>query len=505
MTHAPRNSILPALDASNDARLDALLAAAQGIAERALEFAREAQSYARQRQPSPSTLPALSSPSADTAAPRAPESFGPAGAARSQASAVRATLLAYHSALHLAQEHGDEACAARNALHLAHLYDEHGVPDLAYEHALVALSGHADLSHREHLDATLLIARVCRALREYSEALSHLHAAERLAEATYDHARRDAAVLLRARVRADLDRPHETLEEVQALLGKATFPATPGQAHLLLAETTFAGDADAGERRLTLAARLARDAGDEATERAAVLGLARVTLRLGRPDDALPLATQALRLAESAPPAFAKDVHLVLSRVYETLGDASAALTHFKAHHHLDEQARAAHHERAAIARDAYRSALRARATAPSDATSAPRQDAALGERANFERQLAHEFARAEHLDYPLTLVIVDLPDLPSAADERAAVLRDVAEILGDHAHDLDIVARLDETRFALLLPGADGEHARLLAERVRADVRARHASHLRVGLCDDLTLEEPEAMIEAAARLASV
>lgn len=503
MTHAPRNSILPALDASNDARLDALLAAAQGIAERALEFAREAQSYARQRQPSPSTPPALASSSADTTALRFPLSSFTAGGARPEASAVRATLLAYHSALQFAQENGDQTCAARNALHLAHLYDEQGVPDLAYEHALVALSDHADLSHREHLDATLLIARVCRDLREYSEALSHLHAAERLAEAAYDHARRDAAVLLRARVRADLDRPHETLEEVHALLGKATFPATPGHAHLLLAETTFAHDADAGERHLSLAARLARDAGDEATERAAILGLARTTLRLGRPDDALPLATQALRLAESAPPAFAKDVHLVLSRVYETLGDASAALTHFKAYHHLDEQARAAHQERAAVARDAYRSALRARSK--DAASSERREEDARSGRAEFERRLAHEFARAEHLDYPLTLVIVDLPDLPSAADERAEVLRDVAEILGDHAHDLDTVARLDETRFALLLPGADGEHARLLAERVRADVRARHAAHLRVGLCDDLTLEEPEAMIEAAARLASV
>ncbi|PYE54226.1 GGDEF domain-containing protein [Deinococcus yavapaiensis] len=516
MTHAPRNSTMPAFDASNDANLDALIATAQGIAERALEFAREAEAYARQRQALPTFLTVYDSsgfvahaspPSTPIRATSAAKRKRTASEASSDRHALRTTLLTSHSALYFAQEQADAACTARHALHVAQLYSDEGVPDLAYEHALVALDQRGDLSQREHLDALLLTAHACRALREYSEALTHLHAAERLAEATYDHARRDAAALLRARVRADLGRAEETHEEVLALLDKATFPATPGKAYLLLGETTFAHDVNACEQYFARALHLARDAGDENTERAAILGLARAALHLGRPAEALPLATHAFRLAECAAPEEVRDVHLVLSRVHETLGDAGAALTHFKAYHHLDEQVRAASEERIAIARDAYRAAVRNRPVLP--ARPAPRAEplgASVVQRSEFERKFAHEFARAEHLDYPLTLVIVDLADLPPTEAQRAAMLRDVTEILADHAHGLDTVAHLDDARFALLLPGADGEHARLLAERVHAEIRARHATPLRVGLCDDLTLEDPEAMLEAAtAELAAV
>ena len=53
------------------------------------------------------------------------------------------------------------------------------------------------------------------------------------------------------------------------------------------------------------------------------------------------------------------------------------------------------------------------------------------------------------------------------------AVLRELADVLTHSSRGGDVVARIGGEEFVILLPGADGETAGVVAERMLAEVRA--------------------------------
>ncbi len=95
-----------------------------------------------------------------------------------------------------------------------------------------------------------------------------------------------------------------------------------------------------------------------------------------------------------------------------------------------------------------------------------------------LHQRLEEEMARSRRHDTPLACVMLDIDHFKAINDTRGhavgdAVLREVASILRRHIRKSDIAVRYGGEEFVLVLfsNGADG--ARLVAERIRADVES--------------------------------
>jgi len=98
--------------------------------------------------------------------------------------------------------------------------------------------------------------------------------------------------------------------------------------------------------------------------------------------------------------------------------------------------------------------------------------------RGDFERILEEQMARAVKKRYPLTLLIIELDQLPTIREQRGDyayefVLRGTAAILRDVFRTTDTICRFSDTEFAVILPKADLENSQIPAERAREAVLA--------------------------------
>jgi diguanylate cyclase (GGDEF)-like protein len=92
--------------------------------------------------------------------------------------------------------------------------------------------------------------------------------------------------------------------------------------------------------------------------------------------------------------------------------------------------------------------------------------------------RVREEIARAAREDQPLCCVLIDLDDFKRVNDELGhpagdALLRRVADALHAEVRPYDQVARYGGDEFVLVLPGAEEQTARAVAERVRVRVQA--------------------------------
>lgn len=102
-----------------------------------------------------------------------------------------------------------------------------------------------------------------------------------------------------------------------------------------------------------------------------------------------------------------------------------------------------------------------------------------VANRRQCEEALHGEVARAERLGTPLSLVLADLDDFKQVNDVHGhaagdEVLRTFASVLRATVRESDLAGRWGGEEFMLLLPGADGDGAALLAERVRVGLAGR-------------------------------
>ena len=118
-----------------------------------------------------------------------------------------------------------------------------------------------------------------------------------------------------------------------------------------------------------------------------------------------------------------------------------------------------------------------------------------LGSRLAYERRIEHECARRRREGGMLTLVLVDL-DGPRGDGVR----RTVAAVLQRWTRSIDGVYRVGQDRFALILPGADGQSGRALTERIAERLVDAHplAASARFGVAQAGD-EDPELLYDAA------
>lgn len=104
-----------------------------------------------------------------------------------------------------------------------------------------------------------------------------------------------------------------------------------------------------------------------------------------------------------------------------------------------------------------------------------------LSNRRHFLSRLQEEIARTQRMEgYSASVLMLDVDYFKKINDTHGhiagdQVLREFAAVLGKNLRRIDMVGRLGGEEFAVILPGANVEAAKLQAERLRLEVR--HAS----------------------------
>ncbi|HVF65831.1 MAG TPA: GGDEF domain-containing protein [Casimicrobiaceae bacterium] len=262
---------------------------------------------------------------------------------------------------------------------------------------------------------------------------------------------------------------------------------------------TLGGLGRYGEALELFLARLpsARAMGDRHHESLILANASEAARCAGKLDTALQLGEEALEVAQAtASKVREREARLQLSLTCEAANDYAAALAHYKIHHALERESQAAEARRLAQAQ-----ALRAEVERAHRETAQLRQENRLLERqarqdsltglANrraFDHALADEVARARADRRSVAVVAFDLDHFKSVNDRYThaagdAVLRETANVLRAHCRASDLAARIGGEEFVLLLPGADAESARIVAERVRGELAARTFSAVAAGV----------------------
>jgi diguanylate cyclase (GGDEF)-like protein len=85
-----------------------------------------------------------------------------------------------------------------------------------------------------------------------------------------------------------------------------------------------------------------------------------------------------------------------------------------------------------------------------------------------FEMRLEEEAQRAQRYRQPLTLMLVEIVSASGRPVAEENLLREAAQILMQSVRQSEIVARLEESRFAVLMPQVPVDQALVAAQRVR-------------------------------------
>lgn len=102
-----------------------------------------------------------------------------------------------------------------------------------------------------------------------------------------------------------------------------------------------------------------------------------------------------------------------------------------------------------------------------------------LNNRRSFFIKGNEEIVRARRYKTPLSIIMMDVDKFKMINDSFGheygdMALQSLAEILRDHVREVDIIGRLGGEEFGIMLPNTDGEHAMILAERLREAVEKK-------------------------------
>jgi diguanylate cyclase (GGDEF)-like protein len=93
-----------------------------------------------------------------------------------------------------------------------------------------------------------------------------------------------------------------------------------------------------------------------------------------------------------------------------------------------------------------------------------------------FQEKLSEEFRRMNRFSKPVSLLLTDIDFFKKINDTYGhpvgdMVLREVSKTIRETIRDVDIAARYGGEEFAVVLPGAEGDGAKIIAERLRKAV----------------------------------
>jgi diguanylate cyclase (GGDEF)-like protein len=93
-----------------------------------------------------------------------------------------------------------------------------------------------------------------------------------------------------------------------------------------------------------------------------------------------------------------------------------------------------------------------------------------------FVQRLSEEMSRAQRNQYPLSLALMNVDQMnvvsqTTTAQARSELLRKVTIFLKQHLREEDIIARLDNTVFAFLLPDTSEEQAKAAMEKLQTRI----------------------------------
>jgi diguanylate cyclase (GGDEF)-like protein len=143
-------------------------------------------------------------------------------------------------------------------------------------------------------------------------------------------------------------------------------------------------------------------------------------------------------------------------------------------------------------------------------ATELSRHDPLTGllNRRAFDAALAQAFSVAKRYSRPLSLLMLDLDNFKSYNDSFGhpagdELLHRLADLLGGHPRETDVVARIGGEEFAILVPETELAGAQALAERIRAEVescsRFRRRMTISIGAASmRADMRDPAMLIEA-------
>jgi diguanylate cyclase (GGDEF)-like protein len=97
-----------------------------------------------------------------------------------------------------------------------------------------------------------------------------------------------------------------------------------------------------------------------------------------------------------------------------------------------------------------------------------------------FDERLTEEVKRARRYQFPLSLILLDVDNFTRFNDmhghtEGNQLLKDVAEILKEHTRETDVLSRLENDEFAVLLVESEKNNAILIGERIRMALEVRY------------------------------
>jgi diguanylate cyclase (GGDEF)-like protein len=135
-----------------------------------------------------------------------------------------------------------------------------------------------------------------------------------------------------------------------------------------------------------------------------------------------------------------------------------------------------------------------------------------LFNRRHFDKEIEREMNRARRFSGKMSVMICDIDNFKKVNDTFShqvgdQVLAQVATILKDNVRNVDTVARYGGEEFVILFPEITSQESFIICDRLRefvasapwATIHPELQVTLSMGLCDDLSLLDGDAMIDGA------
>ena len=265
---------------------------------------------------------------------------------------------------------------------------------------------------------------------------------------------------------------HPSISTLENAVASAPDPGARLYALNTLADALTEVDPQRALDTASTAARMAEGLDNPTVQARATATRARSLLRLGEVETALDLAHDALGvLDETGDKAGSAKALLILSEIHETTGDLRRALDAFKAYHGLEMSVR-----------EGTREALAARADAEAE------DETGMHGMDWFVARATALYDRASSGSGRMTVAAIGIDDVAALTGQYGPgvierVSSRVGEIMLHSCRTGDIVARADDTAFALAFPNGDAWTATAACDRFRRMIQTSNWGDLADGL----------------------